>query len=167
MKMSFYVQFITGGKLPYEYYWQQSSAQGLDSLFLPAESFTPGLNLINLQVIEQCGDSTTKNTFVINQCPLEFPNIITANDDINDNFVIKNLKDYESVSLLIINRWIAVVYNSENYKNDWNGKDMKGKTLPDGSYFFTATPKSTKYEYSSFQQQLFTFQGFVHIVNQQ
>jgi flagellar hook assembly protein FlgD len=30
----------------------------------------------------------------------------------------------------------AVVYDVENYKNDWAGKGQNGQDLPDGTYYY-------------------------------
>ena len=39
-------------------------------------------------------------------------------------------------SLVIINRWGEVVLDTDNYLNDWEGKDISGKELTDGVYTY-------------------------------
>jgi gliding motility-associated-like protein len=103
---------------------------------------------------------------VYNQCPLVVPNVITTNDDqTNDILIIRNWEDYDKVSLTVFNRWGNVVYSNEDYKNDWGGKDLSGNKLEDGVYFYTATPKSDKYEYDDADRTLYTLHGFIHIVS--
>lgn len=64
---------------------------------------------------------------------LYIPNIITANGDgVNDIFYINNLNAYDVKSLKIYSRWGTLVYESQDYQNDWDG----GKVL-DGVYFYT------------------------------
>lgn len=64
------------------------------------------------------------------------PNVITPNgDNYNEYFVVDNQND-ASCSLVIINRWGQRVFQSNVYKNDWNGSD-----LPAGVYFYYATNK--------------------------
>jgi flagellar hook assembly protein FlgD len=40
----------------------------------------------------------------------------------------------------VFNRWGDEVWRSEGpYKNDWNGTNMQGTVLPDGTYYFIYT----------------------------
>jgi gliding motility-associated-like protein len=77
-----------------------------------------------------CTDTTTSIlTF-------EFPNVISANNDgINDLFEIDNLP--ENTEVIILNRWGNVVFSSDNYQNNWDGKDNSGRALVDGVYTYT------------------------------
>lgn len=66
------------------------------------------------------------------------PNVITPNGDgNNDFFVIENIDKLESSNLLIYNRWGKKVYESTNYKNDWNGNGAA-----DGIYFYVIRYKT-------------------------
>jgi gliding motility-associated-like protein len=38
--------------------------------------------------------------------------------------------------MTIMNRSGQVVYDVENYKNDWNGRSANGQELPDGTYYY-------------------------------
>ena len=61
-------------------------------------------------------------------------------DGINDFFVIKGAEKY-IVTLMVFNRWGNKVYESNQYKNDWDGSSNVGilitKDLPGGTYFYT------------------------------
>jgi gliding motility-associated-like protein len=58
------------------------------------------------------------------------PNVFTPNNDgENDVFEIKNLPD--SSGLKIYSRWGNLVFQSDNYQNDWNGNG-----LSDGVYYY-------------------------------
>jgi len=61
-------------------------------------------------------------------------------DNVNDNFVISGAED-KRVSIMVYNRWGDMVYESGDYKNDWNGTNEKGisfgnNALPDGTYWY-------------------------------
>lgn len=60
------------------------------------------------------------------------PNVFTPNHDAkNEYFEVKNLEQYPNSKLSVYDRWGKEVYRSENYRNDWNGGDLK-----DGTYFY-------------------------------
>lgn len=78
-----------------------------------------------------CIDSITKEYLVIVE--IIIPNIFTPNDDgTNDFFVIDGIEVLENCVLKIFNRWGRLVYKSDNYKNDWDGKGMA-----EGVYYYT------------------------------
>jgi hypothetical protein len=35
-----------------------------------------------------------------------------------------------------VNRWGVIVYESVSYQNDWNGINLKGNPLSEGTYYF-------------------------------
>ena len=70
---------------------------------------------------------------------IEVPNVITPNGDgVNDVFTIKNIEAVESSTVLIFDRWGKKIFESHNYKNDWDGGNAA-----DGTYFYVI-------KYSSF-----------------
>lgn len=68
------------------------------------------------------------------------PDGFTPNGDgYNDYFTIVHSINTK-IELQIINRWGNVVYESKDYKNDWDGKgtgNILGKELPNGTYYCT------------------------------
>lgn len=86
-----------------------------------------------VETVDGCIDSITKDFQIIGE--IKIPNIVTANGDhTNDEFYITNLKP--NSKLIIQNRWGNVVFESDNYKNDWGGIDITGEKLVDGVYFY-------------------------------
>jgi gliding motility-associated-like protein len=59
----------------------------------------------------------------------------------------------ENTEVIILNRWGNVVFSSENYQNNWDGKDDSGRTLVDGVYTYKFTTKAGK-----------SGHGFVHLI---
>jgi gliding motility-associated-like protein len=60
------------------------------------------------------------------------PNVFTPNGDgVNDLLVFKNLEFHPGSSLLVYNRWGNKIYESSDYRNNWNGDNQK-----DGVYYF-------------------------------
>ncbi len=63
-------------------------------------------------------------------------NIITPNGDgLNESFVIENIEYYPQAELTIFNRWGKKLYQTREYRNNWNG--MKGsEVLPNSVYYY-------------------------------
>ncbi|WP_269009631.1 invasin domain 3-containing protein [Aquirufa ecclesiirivi] len=78
-------------------------------------------------------------------------------DGINDKFVIPGIMSMPSHHLSIFNRWGNIVYETDNYKNDWGGEIPKGigvvqgeGTITDGVYFYIIDFKGAKPNIQSF-----------------
>jgi gliding motility-associated-like protein len=73
-------------------------------------------------------------------------------DGINDRFEIIGIEIFNQVKIRIYNRWGNLVYQSERYQNDWDGKSNAsmaiGSTLPTGTYYYTIEIVDTKEKFS-------------------
>jgi gliding motility-associated-like protein len=114
------------------------------------------------------GEPASAEAIVWVQCPIIPPNVFTPNNDgENDFFKVENLDDYLNPHLIVYNRWGKVVYDKENYQNDWDGTHYKnGKELPTGVYYYIVTPNSPKYEYNELSELELkrTVSGYVHLM---
>ena len=87
--------------------------------------------LYTVTVTDDCGQSVSQEITVDPQCAIVVPNVFSPNGDgQNDVFFIEGILASRTV-VRIFNRWGQVVYESSNYRNNWNGGD-----LPDGTYFY-------------------------------
>lgn len=59
--------------------------------------------------------------------------ISVNNDGHNDTF---DLSGFDIQKLKIFNRYGMVVYEKQNYLNEWNGHDYNGNELPTATYFY-------------------------------
>lgn len=92
--------------------------------------------------INQCETSVSHNVIV--EADLEFPNVITPNDDgHNDVFIVKNLNIDRPNRLQIFDRWGKKVYEQTNYQTYMKdetvynaGSGFNAEGLPDGVYYF-------------------------------
>ena len=157
---------VTNGVPDYNYYWEPLSYVNNDTLTFPATDLNENLNTMFVTVTDACGKMIQSDPIeVYNQCKLIVPNIITANGDgANDYFVIDNRSNYDKVSLTVTNRWGNVVYESDDYKDDWSGIDKGGQPLTEGVYYYLVTPESLKFEYDDQEKTLYTLHGFFYIV---
>ena len=107
-------------------------------------------------------DSTYRARINVLPVQLKIPNIFTPNGDGQNDYFQIGYKDgtpindlnvyFLSTKLVVFNRWGRTVYESKNYKNDWDG----GK-LPDGTYFYVLECKGYTRNYR--------YQGSVMIWN--
>lgn len=80
---------------------------------------------------------------------LIIPNVITPNGDgYNDRFVIQGLSD--NSSLKIFDRYGKLVYENDNYQNDWDGSDLNNQSLPANTYWFRFLDAYSGVEYNDF-----------------
>lgn len=156
---------VSFGVPPYFYSWNPNYSNDSVIVF-PTSYLEPNLNLMSVEAFDQCGKSVVSGPIrVYNQCPLRAPNVITSNNDgINEFFIIQNLEDYDKVSLMIFNRWGNLVYENNNYLNEWDGRNMRGVELSEGTYTYIVTPESVKYIYDDAERSKFTAHGFVQII---
>ncbi len=153
----------SGGLPPLVFSW--SSGQQTDSI-----SFMPDITqTYTLSINDECASQPTEaSTEVWVQCPLLPPNVFTPNNDNeNDIFKIQNLEEYEQSHIVIYNRWGKIVYENDNYQNDWNGTHYKsGNDVASGVYFFIVQPNSYKYLYNENKDELLrnSISGYVHIM---
>jgi len=157
---------ISNGVPPYNYYWEPLPTSNNDTLIFSSTLLNENLNMVYVSAVDQCGKTIGPSPIkVYNRCPVVAPNVITANGDgINDLFIVKNLGDYDRVNLVIVNRWGNLLYENDNYLNDWDGKDMSGNELEEGVYFYTVIPESEKFIYDDATKTQYTVHGFFHII---
>jgi len=73
---------------------------------------------------------------------LTFPNAFSPNGDSqNDYFTPITTFNYDEFYVKIFNRWGLRVHESVNPYFEWNGFDLVGNLLPDGTYFYIAAYK--------------------------
>ena len=83
-----------------------------------------------------CAEEVTSNSTSLFYNELFIPNAFSPNGDgVNDYWEILGLQDYPSHRLEIYNRLGIKLYETTNYKNDWNGT-YNGVKVPDGTYFY-------------------------------
>ncbi len=74
-------------------------------------------------------------------------NLLTPNGDgQNDYWVIENIDVYPGAVVEIYNEWGNLVFSTDDYSEPWDGKDMNGKLVVAGTYYYIITlPNGTSY----------------------
>ena len=121
------------------YYWDwnfgdSASADNISTLQNTNHSYTEeGVYDIWLIVTSDhgCKDSTMKQIRSIDD-RLIIPNVFSPNGDgNNDYFSITNIEKYPHNHIIILDRWGNIVYERDNYQNEWNGEG-----LSEGTYYY-------------------------------
>lgn len=68
---------------------------------------------------------------------LVVPQVITANGDgKNDTWEIQGLENFGTARVTILNRWGNIIFETNDYQNDWAGLSNQGKEVSDDTYFY-------------------------------
>jgi len=95
---------------------------------------------LTVDVSETCFKSDTIHIGTRTCLPDNPYNVITPNGDgINDFFVIKDLEFYPNSKLTIYNRWGLIIYETDDYKNNWDGANHS-----DGTYYYICYPNDSE-----------------------
>ncbi|MFM7235082.1 MAG: gliding motility-associated C-terminal domain-containing protein [Flavobacteriales bacterium] len=99
---------------------------------------------LSATITNGCGSDVATWQIQSNACAVKIPNIFTPNGGQgNDSFEIEGLEKYNGADLKVYNRWGQLVYESDNYKNDWRATD-----LTEGTYWYVLIlPYGIKTEY--------------------
>lgn len=78
---------------------------------------------------------------------IQIPNVFTPNGDgQNDQFVVSVAgKLYECIDMRIYNRWGQILFIASGNNLTWDGRNMAGEKVPQGSYFYTINIKDFEY----------------------
>ncbi len=123
---------VNGGVPNYTYQWTgpiQGNTAALNNL--PAGNYQ-----ITVKDANQCEITREVPLFPdIGDCYKGIPVITPNSDGKNDYFIITCIFDGDN-HLSIYNRYGGLVYETDNYTNNWTGVDGDNQPLPDGGYLW-------------------------------
>jgi gliding motility-associated-like protein len=127
------VPIVSGGIPYYEYLWSDNSTE--KDLFY-ASSGIHTFSVIDAIGCEKSIDIDLFCSYKHGMVSLFFsPN----GDGYNDILHIKNIEYYPSNTVAIINAYGEQIFSAKNYDNVnvfWDGRNQKGKFVPDGVYYY-------------------------------
>ena len=113
------------------YVWHSPTGTTISGNPIDITGASPGTYLIDIITADGCsasGQVLVAGTLC--KVPL---GISPNNDGYNDNW---NLEGLDIVKLEIFSRYGNIVYEGNEYKDEWHGQDFKGRPLPDGTYYY-------------------------------
>lgn len=112
------------------YFWQDSSAKQTYTVI------DSGKYWVRVTGINGCTASDTILVADVCNTTLVVPSAFTPNGDgKNDNFLALSIDNPVKFWMHIYNRWGALVFESNNIKNGWDGK-YKGEPQPTGTFIY-------------------------------
>jgi PKD repeat protein len=102
----------------------------------PSHTYTTdSLYTVSLTVTVGNCSATLTQLYLVQTDPPVFdiiaPNVVTpGTDGINDYLVFTNLEDHPASILVVYNRWGGLIYESQDYRNDWK------PDVVDGVYYY-------------------------------
>lgn len=112
--------------------------------------------------IDKPGCPILTDTIILTLKDLLLPTGFSPNGDgVNDVFVISGGQNSITNELIIYNKWGTEVYRMEDYGKGeyWDGKNTKGNTLPEDTYFYI-------FNYTDYENKSHSEKGFVILKGQ-
>ncbi len=112
----------------------------------PRTCCTDSVN-VRCLIIPDCSGQDSCCTQCCTGSDLKLPNGFSPNGDgANDTYKIVKLtpaKNCGKINLTIYNRWGNVVWEHDDYQNQWDGTNQNGVSLPEGTYYVLMKIEST------------------------
>lgn len=117
--------------------YEWSNSEGFSSFNNPISITGEPRGTYALTVTNSFGCSATYEVDVLNTL-CSIPKGISPNgDNTNDEFDLSGFSGVEKVT--IFNRYGMIIFEQENYINQWIGQDKNGNLLPDGTYYYVVS----------------------------
>jgi len=122
----------------YSFLWNDNSTLNFQNIYEKGN--------YSVKVTNICGDAKDSIIVSYKYCgEVSIPNIFTPNEDgTNEYFYIKGIET-GIWNLFIYNRWGNLIYNSSEYKNNWNGDNC-----PSGTYYYILQNNSNEIQFTGF-----------------
>lgn len=119
------------------YYWEFGNGD-TSSLVNPTSVFNDQGTYTVLLIATDgvCYDTSFQTLSVLLPSELVIYNVFSPNNDGTNDVWIFNYKNITNFNCLIYNRWGVLIFETNTIENGWEGKDMSGMDVSDGTYFY-------------------------------
>lgn len=123
---------VQGGTPEYTYEWTGPIAIDLNTT--DPQNLPAGDYILTITDANGCQKDTTIT--LTQPEDITLPTGLSPNgDDANDTYVILGIDQHPDNTFKVFNRWGNLVYEKDDYANEWDGRNDAGEELPDGTYF--------------------------------
>lgn len=126
-----------GGGTTFTYTWFRDGGELSGETSATLEVIEPGIYSVEVNDDGCVATDTIEISFYENENCVISQGISPNGDGLNDNFDLEFLNDRSGiVKIAIYNRLGLLIYEKENYTNEWIGQTDDGQELPVGTYFY-------------------------------
>ncbi len=118
-----------------------------------------------ISAVDSLGNEGIISNYVcVGNCPIyKLPNTFTPNNDgANDFFVPSENRFVSLIDFQVFNRWGNKIFTTTNPQILWDGRDLNGKDVDQGSYYYTCLVFDTDIE--GLQNQVAQLSGYIQII---
>ena len=118
--------------------FQSDGSPGINSVNDPATRVTglgDGDNIFKWTVVNGACDAKVDDVVINVKIIRIYSGFSPNGDGMNETFEIEGIWNTDN-ELIITDMSGTVVFRVDNYQGDWEGYDMKGNRLPDGTYYY-------------------------------
>lgn len=127
---------VSGGTGPYLYRWNSNAGNADAEL----TNLCPGDYAVVVTDARGCASSPelVQAEVLDRRFPcMDVRSVISPDGDgLNDEFFINCIEEMSDNRLMIFNRIGQLVFEADNYDNNWMGTTMNGDQLPEGAYYY-------------------------------
>jgi gliding motility-associated-like protein len=84
-----------------------------------------------------CVNYDSVTVFIMNDNRIVPANLVTPDGNgKNDTWIISNIENYPQAVVSLFDLHGRLIFSTDHYQNNWDGRNGNGDTLPDGTYYY-------------------------------
>jgi gliding motility-associated-like protein len=131
--------FEAEGNREVRWYWESGDGiTSIDATFRHAYQ-KPGTYYVKVwgTDVHGCNVMRSLGPYVIREAEMDIPNVFTPNGDGLNDIWLSGYSGDELFMCRVMDRWGVLQYESRNASQGWDGRDLNGRAVAEGVYFYT------------------------------